>query len=169
MPEYPLLDLRTQRPASGHYVYRFCGDAGDLLYVGSTNNFWIRAGRHIQEHAEWWPDVDWSQTILELVSADPCQHRLTCKLPGHEEMLRHEESLIRSLQPRYNLRLTGWCRRGLHLLAEHGRMQRNGHIGCYTCQLERMKEQYHSADGKAKRAERRRMALRAAGQIEFPV
>ncbi len=156
MAEYPLLDLRTQRPASGHYVYRFYGISGDLLYVGSTNNFWVRAGRHIQEHADWWLEVSWDRTVLELVSEDPCPHRLRCKLPGHAEMLRHEANLIRSLQPRYNSQLTGYCRKGLHLLAEHGRVQLSGTVGCYTCQLAHMHAKY---------LEQKRKAAADAGQL----
>jgi hypothetical protein len=166
MIEYPVLDLRTQRPASGHYVYRFYGMAADLLYVGSTNNFWVRAGRHIVEHKDWWLEVSWDLTVIELVSADPCLHRRTCRLPGHAEMLQHERDLIKSLQPLHNSQLTGYCRKGLHLLAEHGRVQLNGTVGCYTCQLARQAAQY-PAIRKAQIA--RRLAKAAeAGQLTLP-
>ena len=139
MPEYPLLDLARQRPASGHYVYRFHDTAGDPLYIGSTNNFWMRVSSHMLDKSkDWWPEVSWERTIIEIVCADPCLHGRRCELPGHAEMLRHEADLIKSLRPRYNLNLTGYCRRGLHLLSEHGKVRTSG-IGCYTCQLEQMR------------------------------
>jgi predicted GIY-YIG superfamily endonuclease len=46
VPEYPLLDLATQRPEPGHYVYRFHDGDGLLLYIGRTSNLWERFGQH---------------------------------------------------------------------------------------------------------------------------
>lgn len=141
MDEYPTLDLRTQRPARGHYVYRFYDDAGNVLYVGSTTNFWHRVGGHIRDSRDWWPEVSWERTLVEIVSAEACPER-PCPLPGHAEMARHEAEVIRSLRPPHNLNLTGYCRRGLHLLSEHGIVRQGGVIGCYTCQLAQMKAKY---------------------------
>lgn len=154
MPEYPLWDLSTQRPASGHYVYCFYDEAGVLLYIGSTGNFWARTGQHVYQ--DWWAEVSWERTIVELVSAMECSGR-RCPLPAHAEMLARERELISSLGPRYNLNLTGYCRRGLHLLSEHGKLRSSG-LGCYTCQLEQMRIRYS--------AEKLQAAVRA-GQLTF--
>lgn len=139
MPEYPLCDLATQRPDLGHYVYRFYDSGGALLYVGSTGNLWYRFGQHAADR-EWWPDVAWDRTVAEIIGTTPCPGR-SCPLTEHAEMLRHEDRLIRRLRPRHNAAQTGYCRRGLHILAEVGKT--NGGC-CRACNREWHRQYYQA-------------------------
>lgn len=139
MPEYPLLDLATQRPDLGHYVYRFYDSEGTLLYVGSTGNLWYRIGQHAADRG-WWPHVAWSRTVAELIDATRCPGR-GCSLSGHVEMLRHEEKLIKDLRPRHNSLMTGYCRSGRHLFAEVGKA---GNRTCLACLSERNHQRYEA-------------------------
>lgn len=140
MPEYPLWDPTVQRPDLGHYVYRFHDSEGALLYVGSTGNLWYRIGQHAAER-EWWPDVAWDLTVAELISAARCPGR-GCSLPGHAEMLCYEERLIKELQPRHNRLMTGYCRRGLHLIAEDAKPDGKGRYTCGACVREWHRQHY---------------------------
>lgn len=142
MPEYPLWDLATQRPDLGHYVYRFHGADGALLYVGSTGNLWYRIGQHAAER-EWWPEVAWGCTVAELIGSTRCPGR-GCPLAEHAEMLRYEERLIKSLRPRHNMAMTGYCRSGRHLLAEVGKADGKGNVRCGACLSERNRQRYEA-------------------------
>jgi hypothetical protein len=142
VPEYPLYDLAAQRPDLGHYVYRFHDSEGALLYIGSTGNLWYRIGQHAAER-EWWPEVSWARTFIELVSGTPCSGR-GCHLPEHAEMLRYEGILIKDLQPRRNSLMTGYCRSGRHLLAEVGKLDGRGNVRCGECNAERNRRYYQT-------------------------
>lgn len=152
MPEYPLVDLATQRPDRGHYVYRFHDSNGTLLYVGSSGDLWRRFRSHLDDHSQWWPEVDWKRTTVVRIGTRQCAG-LRCSLPEHAEMQAHEESLISALRPPCNTRWNGYCWRGLHLLAEHGRTDNStGRRWCYACQRERQRATYDPVKQKAYRA-----------------
>lgn len=135
MPEYPLWNPATQRPSLGHYVYRFFGASGDLLYIGSSGNLWYRIGQHAASR-KWWPEVAWERTVAELISGAECAGR-GCTLPAHAEMLRYEVRLIADQRPRYNQLMSGYCRSGRHLLADYG-VPAGGRRGitCGACRSE---------------------------------
>lgn len=138
MPEYPLFDLATQRPEPGHYVYLLFDAAGLLLYVGSTGNLWERFGQHCGRlRPEWWPEVAWDQTVVELIGATACAGKV-CPLPEHRAMLQHEVSLIKTLDPAHNKNSTGRCRSGRHLMTpENTYTQPGGGRTCKECRAER--------------------------------
>jgi len=139
VPEYPVVDLATQRPSLGHCVYRFFDAEGVLLYVGSTGNVWYRIGQHAAERP-WWPEVAWDRTIVECVSETRCPGR-PCRLLVHAEMLSYETRLIKDLRPRHNSLMTGYCRSGRHLFAEVGKA---GNRTCLACLSERNHQRYEA-------------------------
>lgn len=140
MPEYPLVNLATQRPHLGHCVYRFLDAESAVLYVGSTGNVWYRIGQHAAERP-WWPEVDWVRTLVECVSEISCPGR-PCRLAEHAEMISYETSLIQGLQPRHNTLHNGYCRSGRHLLAEYGKPDHNGSLKCGACLSEKLHKYY---------------------------
>lgn len=150
MSEYPAVDLAAQRPDRGHYVYCFYDSAGALLYAGSSGDLWRRFRSHLDEHLDWWPEVDWKRTAVIRMGAAQCDG-LKCALPEHAEMQAREELLIRDLQPPHNTRWNGYCWRGLHLLAEHGKTDKSGRLWCYTCQRQRQRATYDPVKQKAYR------------------
>lgn len=150
MPEYPAVDLAAQRPDRGHYVYRFHDSTGALLYVGSSGDLWRRFRSHLDEHAGWWPEVDWKGTSVVRIGIVQCDG-LRCSLPEHAEMQAYEELLISDLRPPRNTRWNGYCWRGLHLLAEHGKVDKTGRRWCYRCQRERQRATYDPVKQKAYR------------------
>jgi hypothetical protein len=66
-------------------------------------------------------------------------------------MKAHEELLIGDLRPPRNTRWNGYCWRGLHLLAEHGKIDKTGRRWCYTCQRDRQLAVYDPVKQKAYR------------------
>ena len=138
MPEYPLLDLATQRPEPGHYVYRLYDAAGLPLYVGSTGNVWERFGQHAGRlRHQWWGNVDFARTIVEYVSAAGCLGK-RCPLPDHALMLAREIELIQQLEPKWNRRLGNRCQSGRHLMTpENTYVQPGGTRTCKECRTER--------------------------------
>lgn len=138
MPEYPLLDLATQRPEPGHYVYRLFDAAGLLLYVGSTGNVWERFGQHAGRLRQpWWGDVDFTRTLIEHVSAVRCLGK-RCPLPDHAAMLTREVELIKLLEPRHNKNSTNRCKTGRHQMTpENTYIQPEGGRTCKECRAER--------------------------------
>lgn len=138
MHEYPLIDLAAQRPEHGHYVYRFYDEAAALLYVGSTGNPWERFGQHAGRlRPEWWPEVAWGRTVVELVGITRCAGK-ACQLPEHRAMLQREIALIRRLDPAHNKNSTGRCRSGRHLMTpENTYVQPGGGRTCKECRSER--------------------------------
>lgn len=151
MPEYPAVDLATQRPDRSHYIYRFHNSDGVLLYIGSSGDLWRRFRSHLDEGHAWWPEVDWKKTAVIRVGTAQCDG-LRCPLPEHAEMKAHEERLIKDLRPPHNTRWNGYCWRGLHLLAEHGKTDKvTGRRWCYACQLERQRVTYDPVAQKAYR------------------
>jgi hypothetical protein len=159
VPEYPLLDLATQRPEPGHYVYRFFDATGLLLYIGRTGNVWERFGQHAGRlRQEWWGDVTFALTVVERIGEAPCLGR-HCSLSDHASMVAREASLIADLEPRYNRRLGNRCRSGRHLMTpDNTYMQPEGSRTCKECRAERWanqpaeKRQQYAQAAKAARA-----------------
>ncbi len=138
MPEYPLLDLATQRPEPGHYVYRLFDAAGLLLYVGSTGNVWERFGQHAGRlRHEWWGDVDWPRAVIEVITFTACAGK-KCLLPWHAMMLQREVELIQSLEPRHNKNSTNRCKSGRHQMTPANiYVQPEGGRTCKECRTQR--------------------------------
>jgi hypothetical protein len=135
VPEYPLLDLATQRPDLGHYVYRFYDSQGVLLYIGSTGNLWHRIGRHAAER-EWWAEVAWDRSLVETISTVGCCGK-KCALPEHALMQAHEADLIWQLRPVHNIRAVR-CDSGRHLMTEDNVYiyPKSGRRTCRACLAE---------------------------------
>ncbi len=151
MPEYPEINLAAQRPDRGHYVYSFHDSDGILLYVGSSGDLWRRFRSHLEEHPGWWPQVDWKRTVVMRIGTADCAGR-SCSAPEHAEMTAYEQQLIGELRPPRNTRFNGYCWRGLHLLAEHGKIDSStGRLWCYTCQRDRQRATYDPVKQKAYR------------------
>jgi hypothetical protein len=147
VPEYPVLNLAVQRPSLSHCVYQLFNADGILLYVGSSGNLWYRIGQHAAGRP-WWPEVAWDRTVVECVSEIACAGR-SCRADGHAEMLRYEIRLIRDLSPLHNRLLTGYCRSGRHLLADHGKPDGNGALTCGACKTEYLHQYYVANRAKA--------------------
>lgn len=76
---------------STHALYRFFDAAGDLLYIGITNDPSKRFGRHASDKP-WWEEVD--RIDLE-------------RHPSREAVLAAEAAAIKTERPRYNVRHGG--------------------------------------------------------------
>jgi len=138
VPEYPLLDLAMQRPEPGHYVYQLFDAAAVLLYVGSTGNVWERFGQHAGRlRHEWWGDIDWPRTLIEVVTFTACSGK-RCPLSWHAMMLQREVELIKLLEPAHNKNSTNRCKTGRHRMTpENTYIQPEGGRTCKECRAER--------------------------------
>lgn len=74
--------------APSHHVYAFYDESGVLLYIGMTWDIKERFKQHARTKP-WWPDV--AKKVVE-----PTRYR--------PEAIRREQSLIRTLRPKYNVR-----------------------------------------------------------------
>lgn len=139
MHEYPLVDLVTQRPEPGHYVYRLFNSAGDLLYIGATGNIWERFGQHAwRTRNPWWDQVDFAWTVVEQVGDERCPGARRCISSEHAAMLAREVELIKGLDPQHNKNSTRYCRSGRHLMTpENTYVQPEGGRTCKECRAER--------------------------------
>jgi len=72
---------------AGHVLYRFFNTAGELLYVGITNNPWSRYRDH-QRDKTWFNEV----------ASSTMQH-----FPSREELARAETHAIQTEAPKYNI------------------------------------------------------------------
>lgn len=85
---------RCQDAAAGPCVYRCYGNAGDLLYIGSTGNRSLRIGSH-RSQSPWWPEIADIQyqsfpTIFEARTAE--RHAIETEHPAFNRQWRRAAS-----------------------------------------------------------------------------